>query len=132
MKILVVEDVDSTRTMARGILDKLGHIVELAHHGPHALRLLYTGTYDVMITDINMPMMSGWQLIDIIQNDQIMGLHSGMEMVVTTNLELDVKGEVPIQAEFHDVITLTKPFTVDKFRAVLYEIQLSRKPLQLI
>src|SRR5258706_7294937 len=70
-RILVVEDSASTRSFIRSALeagDRLGpcDIVEAAS-GFDALRLLPRGSYDLVITDINMPDINGLELVQFIR-----------------------------------------------------------------
>jgi PAS domain S-box-containing protein len=62
--VLLVEDEDPVRDVARGILQRYGYIVLEAHDGADALRICerHAGTIDLLLTDIVMPAMSGPQL----------------------------------------------------------------------
>lgn len=71
-RILLVEDSASTRSFVRSALEAertgLGpiEIIE-ASSGFDALRLLPRGRYDLVITDINMPDINGFELIQFIR-----------------------------------------------------------------
>src|SRR5260221_11975521 len=70
-RILVVEDSASTRSFIRSALEgggRLGpcEIIE-ASSGFDALRLLPRGSYDLVITDINMPDINGLELLQFIR-----------------------------------------------------------------
>jgi signal transduction histidine kinase/CheY-like chemotaxis protein len=58
-RILVVDDEDSIQKLLTGVLEMDGHEVQLASNGREALDRLAAGTFDLIITDIKMPVMGG-------------------------------------------------------------------------
>ena len=64
-KVLVVDDSVSMRQMVGFTLREGGYEVIEAEHGQDALDKLKSGTVDLVITDLNMPVMDG---ITLIQN----------------------------------------------------------------
>ncbi len=60
--LLVEDEPNMVRTLAK-ILERRGHRVDSAANGEEALRLLERETYDLVITDLNMPVMDGMQLL---------------------------------------------------------------------
>jgi signal transduction histidine kinase/CheY-like chemotaxis protein len=63
-KILVVEDNDINRELFKGYLDEMGHKAVLAADGKEMLPLLDQGPFDLVITDLSMPGISGWQVAE--------------------------------------------------------------------
>jgi CheY-like chemotaxis protein len=63
-KILVVDDEESVRVILKQLLDKGGYSVEAAGNGEEALVSLEDGHFDLLITDINMPVMNGVELLN--------------------------------------------------------------------
>lgn len=62
-RILVIED-DSTLQDAYGfILDADGHTVDAALNGKIGLTLATRNTYDIILLDIHMPVMNGWEFL---------------------------------------------------------------------
>ncbi len=61
-KILIVDDEADLIFMIKAVLEKDGYEVVSATDGNAALKLLKTVVPDLMIVDLTMPMMSGWQL----------------------------------------------------------------------
>ncbi len=62
-KILVVDDSDIVRKSIKTLLDSLQmYIVELATNGAEALEKLQAGGFDLVISDVGMPIMSGIEL----------------------------------------------------------------------
>ena len=60
--ILVVDDEDLVREMTRRSLEGAGYHVLEASDGARALGILMQGGVDVVVTDIRMPGMDGWEL----------------------------------------------------------------------
>ena len=63
-RILLVEDSVSTRKMLATILEEAGYDVVTAENGRIALDVLKTDNFQLMITDLEMPVMGGSELID--------------------------------------------------------------------
>ncbi len=73
--ILVVEDNPVNRRLVETILLQAGFAVELAEHGEQALSMLADGDYRIVLMDLNMPVMDGYQAIAVIrQNPRWAGL----------------------------------------------------------
>jgi CheY-like chemotaxis protein len=62
LSVLVVEDNASVRETIRDGLTRYGHTVQAAGSGPEALRFLAETAVDLVISDLGMPGMSGWEL----------------------------------------------------------------------
>lgn len=60
--LLVDDEINMAKTQAK-ILQRKGYIVETAGNGREALRLLDDAPFDVMITDLKMPVFDGMQLL---------------------------------------------------------------------
>ncbi|MBX9607774.1 MAG: chemotaxis response regulator CheY [Gammaproteobacteria bacterium] len=70
MKILVVDDFSTMRRIIRNLLRDLGFSnTDEADDGSTALPMLRTGKYDFLITDWNMPIMEGIDLVRAIRAD---------------------------------------------------------------
>lgn len=61
-RILVVDDSMTARTLESGVLTKAGHDVDTAVDGEEAWRMLSTHQYDLLITDVEMPRVDGFEL----------------------------------------------------------------------
>lgn len=70
MKILVVDDFSTMRRIIKNLLRDLGfNNTDEADDGSTALPMLKTGKYDFLITDWNMPIMEGIELLKQIRAD---------------------------------------------------------------
>ena len=59
LNILVVEDYETNQVLLRTILEKLGAQVTIANNGKEALQIYKNSTFDLILTDINMPELDG-------------------------------------------------------------------------
>ena len=62
--ILVVDDEPSYRKAMKRLLNTDGHNVTLAEDGIDGLRILEKKEFDIVLTDINMPNMNGWEFLE--------------------------------------------------------------------
>lgn len=107
-RILIVEDSAAMRAYVRATLENEGswEVVE-ASSGLEALRLLPRGPYRLVITDINMPDLSGLELVSFIRKGQ----HKTTPIVVisTEGRETDRERALALGANAY----VTKPFRPD-------------------
>jgi len=61
--VVVVDDDHRTLTDLAGMLEEAGFVVSTATSGDDALEVVGHGVADVVVTDVNMPGMSGFDLI---------------------------------------------------------------------
>ena len=62
-RILIADDDSEIRITLQKLLQMVGHEVELAKDGLEAIRILDSGTFDLMVTDIVMPNQEGLESI---------------------------------------------------------------------
>ncbi|MFH1550191.1 MAG: sigma-54 dependent transcriptional regulator [Planctomycetota bacterium] len=63
-KILVVDDSEGTRNLCSKILEKEGYAVQTAENGEEALKLVNENSFDLIVTDLMMPVMDGMELLE--------------------------------------------------------------------
>ena len=68
--ILVVDDSKPTREIEKEILASEGYLVDTAADGAEALKTARSKHYDLICTDINMPVMDGFTLIENIKKNE--------------------------------------------------------------
>ncbi len=109
LSILVVDDDATVAEMIRDLLLEHGHDVSVVNHPSDAAQVLGTRRADLIITDLDLPGMSGWQLarkVREIQPDILVGLVTGWH-VETSEEDLQARG-----VDF----VLAKPFNVEALR----------------
>lgn len=82
--ILVVDDSLTTRTLEKSILEAHGYVVRLAVDGIEALAKLRADHVDLVISDIQMPRLDGFGLLQAIKNDQAL---KKVPVILVTSLE---------------------------------------------
>ena len=66
-KLLIVDDEPLTRTLLTQIFSDLGHEVNTAEDGFSALEQMREDVPDVLLSDLNMPGMSGFELLSVVR-----------------------------------------------------------------
>jgi two-component system chemotaxis sensor kinase CheA len=69
-RILVVEDAFSTRELEKSILETHGYLVDTAVDGLDALNRMTTNKYDLIVSDIEMPRMDGFELCRTLKKNE--------------------------------------------------------------
>jgi two-component system chemotaxis sensor kinase CheA len=68
--ILVAEDSITSRTLLKNILESAGYQVKTTVDGIDALTALHSETFDLVVSDIEMPRMNGFDLVSKIRGDK--------------------------------------------------------------
>lgn len=71
MKILLLEDEYSLRKSVKELLEDCDYLVYDFSNGKDALDAIYENSYDLLLLDVNVPEINGFELVDIIQKDHI-------------------------------------------------------------
>ena len=64
MKILIIEDEHKTGDYLRQGLTESGFVTELAANGADGLHLALTGDFDLLVLDVMLPGLNGWQVLE--------------------------------------------------------------------
>jgi CheY-like chemotaxis protein len=68
--ILVVDDNGINRDLLSRYLERQGHAVQVAHNGRQALEMITTGAFDLVLLDITMPGLSGYQVLQHLKHSE--------------------------------------------------------------
>jgi CheY-like chemotaxis protein len=68
-RILVAEDWPSSRELIRAVLDGVGYEVIEAVDGQDALKKAYSGSFDLIILDLQMPKIDGFGVLEALRQD---------------------------------------------------------------
>jgi len=68
--ILVVDDNEMIRDLLTRHLERAGHIVTTAENGRQALRMVETHPFDLILLDVIMPEMNGYQVLQQLKQDE--------------------------------------------------------------
>ncbi|MEJ7594301.1 MAG: response regulator [Planctomycetaceae bacterium] len=67
LRVLLAEDGKANQTLAVGLLTKWGHTVEVAENGEDTIALWQSGSFDVILMDVQMPVLDGLQATERIR-----------------------------------------------------------------
>ncbi|MBK7664872.1 MAG: heavy metal response regulator transcription factor [Sterolibacteriaceae bacterium] len=67
MKILIVEDEIKTGDYLKQGLSEAGFVVDIARDGMDGLHLAVTGDYDLLVLDVMLPGLNGWQVLETLR-----------------------------------------------------------------
>jgi two-component system sensor histidine kinase/response regulator len=118
MKILVADDEEGARELFFTILSDEGHTITLANDGAEALALFGGNTFDLVITDIKMPVMDGITAAKMIRQLQP---EKGPRIIAITAFALEGDREKCIEAGMDDYIS--KPVKIGELADVLGKYQ---------
>ncbi|HEU4439054.1 MAG TPA: GAF domain-containing protein [Methylomirabilota bacterium] len=110
-RILVVDDEPDAREMLADVLLSRGHYVTLAGGGREALQRFERGDYDLVITDLGMPEVNGWEVARAIK-----AMRASMPVLLLTGWA----DAVDADAGRVDAV-IKKPFDVTKLAAAVSE-----------
>ena len=68
LKILIVDDMVINQFLAKTILEDMGFETEVAENGKVAIELLEKNNFDIVLMDLQMPEMNGWEATRHIRN----------------------------------------------------------------
>ena len=117
-KILVVDDFSTLRRIIKNILKQLGYVnIEEAEDGIQAFNKLKNGGFDFLITDWNMPNMTGLELLQKVRETDI--TKELPVLMVTAEAEKE-NIVMAVQAGVNNYIV--KPFTADVLKEKMGKI----------
>jgi two-component system chemotaxis response regulator CheY len=124
LKILIVDDFSTMRRIVRNLLQELGYQnIQEADDGNTALPMLKTGSFDFLITDWNMPILPGLELLKAVRADPKLA-HLPVLMVTA-----EAKREQIVEAAQAGVSGyVIKPFTAQTLGEKLAKILQARAP----
>lgn len=122
MNVLIVDDEEVIRDVCSQILEAEGYEVSTACNGREALREVSENEFDVVVTDIMMPDMSGLELLEVIKSTSL-----DICTVVITGLgtfDMATQSDRLGAREF-----VVKPFTPDELSAAVGKALGKQKPI---
>jgi len=120
--ILLVEDEQSQRTILRRVLEREGHEIETADNGKAALELLKNKQFNLVISDMRMPQMTGRDLLKMIKKQWA----DLPVLIVTAFAELD--DAIDLVAREGAFYYLEKPINLDSLKNEVERALNTQKP----
>jgi DNA-binding response OmpR family regulator len=106
-RALVVEDDPAIRRLLQKLLSRLEIAIDLAGDGRTAIEKLSSGSYSVIVLDLMVPEVNGFEVVEFIKSRKIptpVAVVSAVSQQALTRLDLDVVK-----------LVISKPFDVDEF-----------------
>jgi len=116
LSILVVEDDRPINMLLSSLLKREGYRVDSAFDGLEAMRMFKPAEHDIVLTDLGLPLMNGWELTAAL-HEQVPDL----PVVIITGFGNGDWNEAFLRKQ-GVVAVLSKPFDKEQLRAVLREI----------
>ena len=114
-RILVVDDEETVREMVSKIITLIGHEVVTTGNGREALEILRSQPFSIMITDVKMPEMDGFELTKVVR-DQFPG--TPIICMTAHGTSYNYTDVVGVGATDY----ISKPFTIDEMKAKLNRV----------
>jgi signal transduction histidine kinase/ActR/RegA family two-component response regulator/HPt (histidine-containing phosphotransfer) domain-containing protein len=113
LTILAVEDNLMNQKLVLQVIKRLGYKAELAENGQQALDMLQKQSFDLILMDIQMPVMDGYQTTRHIRST----LQSNIPIIAMTAHALASEREQCLQAGMNDF--LPKPFQMEDLQRMI-------------
>jgi CheY-like chemotaxis protein len=123
-QIVVMEDDAGTRTLIASVLKKDGHEVLAAEDGVRGLALVRGQCPDLVISDVQMPGMNGFDMLAEMRRDATI---AGIPVILLTSLQERAHMRIGMTAGADDYIT--KPFRAAELRQAV-AAQLNKRAVQ--
>jgi DNA-binding response OmpR family regulator len=116
-QVLVIDDDETIQAVVRRIAEMAGAVVTEAMTGEEGLRALYAGRPDVVVLDIDLPGLDGWQVLERIRQ------LTDLPVVMLSSHDDELEKVRALQAGADDYVT--KPFGAPELLARL-QVQVRR------
>jgi two-component system chemotaxis response regulator CheY len=121
-RFLIVDDFSTMRRIVRNLLKEIGYSnIEEAEDGAIALNMMRSGKFDFVVSDVNMPNMTGLELLKNIKSDD--RLKTVPVLMVTAEAR---KEDIVAAAQNGAAGYIVKPFTratlEDKVHKILQKV----------
>ena len=115
--VLTVDDSASIRVAIRIALSGAGYAVSEAENGADGVKKANAGAFDLIVTDLNMPVMDGLTMIEELRRNPA---HAGVPIIfLTTESDADLKQRAKAAGATG---WLTKPFDADQLVRIVKKV----------
>lgn len=126
-RVLLAEDNEINQMVAREMLQNLGLEVSLAANGAEAIKKAKTGLFDLVLMDIQMPGVDGYQAVAAIRSDPRL-TRQKLPIIALTAHAMSGDREKTLEAGFNDYVA--KPIDAEKLTEALLRWLTAEAPLQ--
>jgi PAS domain S-box-containing protein len=119
-RILVIDDEEFVRSVLSRTLTQVSHQVTLAEDGEKGIQLFKEGRFDMVLTDLGMPGMSGWEVCQMIKK---ISPDTSVGMITGWGIEMSRSKMEEYGLDFF----ISKPFDFNQILNVVAETMESRQ-----
>jgi two-component system, cell cycle sensor histidine kinase and response regulator CckA len=121
VRMLWVEDDEAINEIAAEMIRILGYNGDTVRSGKEALEYFKQNDYDLVITDIGMPEMNGWEFIDILRTTY----KSNCKIAVVSGWDYMLNADELAQQGIN--YYFNKPFGIKQLKGLLEEVEVAKK-----
>ena len=126
LRILLVEDGEVNQQVALGLLELDAHVVDVATNGEEAVTAWREGAFDVILMDLQMPVMGGLEATEIIRGEETV---RGTRTPIVALTAIAMKGDRDRCLRAGMDGYLAKPIDRDDLRATLRAVAPTPPPI---
>jgi len=112
-RVLVADDDPLSRRVFRAALEQMGYRVDEAADGVEAVRQLKSNDYEALITDLLMPRLDGWEVLDFVRKSKSKRPNRVFVTTTIRDLKLSEVDRAIVEA------VVAKPVAVDQLNHLL-------------
>ena len=112
IKILIIDDEEVVCSSCERFLEEEGYDVQTVYNGRDGIKLIDENKYDIVITDLKMPGMSGMQILEYVKDN-----HPDVRVIMITGYSTSANEEESVSRGASDY--LPKPFAPSELLAVV-------------
>jgi CheY-like chemotaxis protein len=120
LRVLLVEDDETSGVVAKRSLERMGHAVNIATDGSKALKMLAREDFDLILMDIQMPIMNGVEATRVIRSSSSFGAKANLPIIAMTAYAMAGDKEKFLAAGMDDYIS--KPVDIEALEEVIAKI----------
>lgn len=115
--ILLAEDSPVNQMVAKGILEKMGHKVDVVDNGLKAINALKASDYDFVLMDCQMPEMDGYRATELLRDPTTGVINPGVPIIAMTAHAMAGDRDKCLEAGMNDYIA--KPFKLNQLKSAI-------------
>ena len=115
-KVLVVDDIFSNRLLLGSTLESIGLEYEAVENGEIAIKHINTGNYNIVLLDIEMPVMNGIETAKYIREEMPAEFCDIPIIALTAHNPAEYSNRIN-EAGFNEI--LSKPYSIEKISAII-------------
>ncbi|MCE3225890.1 MAG: response regulator transcription factor [Bacteroidetes bacterium] len=120
MTILIIDDDKLTVKALQHSISQLGHTTDVAKDGEEAITKIKDGNFDLIITDIMMPGISGLSLVNVLRSVQL----CFTPIIMMSSINNNPLVEAALKAGANDFID--KPVSIEELALKIRNFEMSR------